>query len=210
MKSAPRPVYPNSLTLFIIAGCFILIALDRTGVTTWLRPLVLQLYQNLFFLSAFALLLGMVSVLTIHLRRILAGEREWTYSLALVASCSALFVAGILQPTGVASPTVAWFFDYVIAPGQATLYAVVFFFMLTAVYRYLQLTTPAGRWMTVGAVLVLLTQMPTTHTLWGATLGEGMNWLLETPVMATLRGALLGSVLAGIVVGVRFLLGRAL
>lgn len=197
------------LTLGITLFCFILIALDRSGAVPLLHGIVVTLYAWLLLLASFALLLGIVHLLVTHLRRIQHGQPDWTYSLILVIACSAVFVAGLLQPSGVNSPTVEWIFDALIAPGQATLYALLFFFMAAAAYQYLRVTHPAGRWMLAGALLVLVAQMPASANLLPKVYGDWVAWLLQVPVMATVRGAILGSTLALLFFGMRFLLGRS-
>lgn len=199
----------NFVTLTIVVSCFILIAFERSGVAPFLHGAVVMLYQWLLLLATFALLLGIANVLTVHLRRIQSGQADWTYSLLLVIACSAVLVAGLLQPAGVTSPTVEWIFDALLAPGQATLYALLFFFMAAAAYQYLRVIHPAGRWMLAGALVVLIAQMPATYNLAPSVLGAWVGWLLQVPVMATVRGALLGSALALLVFGLRFLLGRS-
>lgn len=197
------------LTLGITIFCFILIALDRSGIAPLLHRIVVTLYEWLLLFATFALLLGIVHLLITHLRRIQLGQPDWTYSLLLVIACSAVFVAGLLQPSGVTSPTVEWIFDALIAPGQATLYALLFFFMAAAAYQYLRLTRPVGRWMLAGALLVLVAQMPASANLLPRVYGEWVAWLVQVPVMATVRGAILGSTLALLFFGMRFLLGRS-
>ncbi|MBX3012866.1 MAG: hypothetical protein KF832_15230 [Caldilineaceae bacterium] len=197
------------LTTLIGLLCFMLIVLDRTGIVPQLRGLVLMLYEWLLLLASFAMLIGIAHVLLTHLRRILQGQMDWTYSLILVTACSAVLVAGLLQPSGVTSPTIEWIFDTLLAPGQATLYALLFFFLAAAAYQWLRLTQPAGRWMLAGALVVLITQMPASHALLPAAWSAWVGWLLQGPVMATVRGALLGSVLALLFFGMRFLLGRS-
>ncbi|MCE7985907.1 MAG: hypothetical protein DYG89_32415 [Caldilinea sp. CFX5] len=203
------PTRSNHLFVVIVALCFIVLALQRTGIAPGLGGVVAILYEWLILVSSFALLLGVAHLLLTHLRRIQLGQPEWTYSLLLVIACCAVFVAGLLQPAGVTSPTVEWIFTTLIAPGQAMLYALIFFFMAAAAYHYLRLTTPAGRWMLAGALVVLVAQMPATYNLLPPIYGQWVGWLLQVPVMATVRGALLGSTLALLFFGVRFLLGRS-
>lgn len=203
------PARSNYLFSVIVAFCFILIAVDRTSVAPGLHGLVATLYEWLLLLTSFALLLGIAHLLTTHLRRIQQGQPDWRYSLILVTACCAVFVAGLLQPAGVTSPTVEWLFTTLIAPGQAMLYALLFFFMAAAAYHYLRLTTPSGRWMLAGALVMLLGQMPATYHLLPAMYGAWVGWLLQVPVMAILRGAILGSTLSLLFLGVRLLLGRS-
>lgn len=197
------------ITVATVMGCFILIALDRAELVPAIHPLVLVLYRWFIILSAFGLLLGVGHLLQVHLRRVLQGEAEWGLSLLLVATALATLVAGLLQSSGVTSPLVEWIFDTFLAPGAATLYALVIFFMAAAAYRYLRITAPGGGWMLAGTLLMLLLQMPISTTLLPTMFGDNMAWLLQAPVMATFRGALLGSALALILIGIRYLLGRA-
>lgn len=203
------PARSHYLFVAIVALCFTVLALHRTGLAPGLGGVVALLYEWLIVVSSFALLLGVAHLLLTHLRRIQLGQPEWTYSLLLVIACCAVFVAGLLQPAGVTSPTVEWIFTTLIAPGQAMLYALIFFFMAAAAYHYLRLTTPAGRWMLAGALVMLVAQMPATYNLLPTIYGEWVEWLLQVPVMATVRGAILGSTLALLFFGVRFLLGRS-
>lgn len=196
------------LATTIILLCFILIALDRTGLLAALHPLVVTLYSWFVLLSAFGILLGLINVFYLHLQRVAGGQAEWGLSLLLIATGLATFVAGLLQPAGVTSPLVEWIFDALLAPGAATLYALVLFFMAAAAYRYLRLTAPGGAWMLAGTLTMLVIQMPASANLLPTFLGETVNWLLQAPVMATFRGALLGSALALLLIGVRYLLGR--
>jgi len=196
------------LATAIILLCFILIALDRTRLLPALHPLVVTLYSWFVLLSAFGILLGLINVFYHHIQRIASGQSEWGLSLLLVATGLATFVAGLLQAAGVTSPLVEWIFDALLAPGAATLYALVIFFMAAAAYRYLRLTTPGGGWILAGTLLMLVIQMPASNNILPSFVGDTMSWLLQMPVMATFRGALLGSALALLLVGARYLLGK--
>ena len=205
---ADRPSRPSNLVTLIVVCCIVLIGLDRTGQFAILRPLTTTLYNWALLLSAAALLLGVVHVFGLHMQRILFGRREWALSLALVVTLMVVFVAGIADPAGVASPVVEWIFDSVIAPIQATLFAILALFMAAAAYRFLRLGRRGGSWMLLGMLLVLVIQAPAIHELLPPTVGTSINWLLDYPAMAALRGAILGSALASLVVGIRFLVGK--
>jgi len=194
--------------LVIILICFIVIALDRTKLFTAIQPLATILYSWFILLSATGLLLGVINVFYIHLWRILSGQGEWGLSLALIATGLATLAAGLVQPAGVTGPLVEWIFDAFLAPGAATLYALIFFFMAAALYRYVRITAPGGVWMVAGAIIMLLIQMPASADFLPPSWVTAMAWLLQIPIMATLRGALLGSALAMLLVAVRFLLRR--
>jgi hypothetical protein len=203
---AHRLSLTSALSLFMVATCFVVILLERAGLAPLLRPLTTALYAWTVLLAAFALLLGVTNVAMVHLRRIYAGQREWVGSLALVVTMLSVLSAGLLDPRGATAPVVEWFFDALIAPAQATLFALLAFFTIAAAYRYLRIGLRGGAWMLAGALTVLLAQMPLLF--WPATSQAVINWLVTVPATATFRGVLLGGSLALLVIGIRFLLGR--
>jgi hypothetical protein len=103
---------------------------------------------------------------------------------------------------------VEWIFDAIIAPGQASLFALLAFFMAAAAYRYMRIGRPGGAWMLAGVLAIFLVQMPASAAMTPPAFGPVVDWLLVEPVTATVRGVLLGSSLGLLIVGLRFLLGR--
>ncbi|RIK40186.1 MAG: hypothetical protein DCC55_15825 [Chloroflexi bacterium] len=204
------PVHRFSLTgtlsLAFVAACFVIILLERTGVAPQLRPLTSALYSWTVLLAAFALLLGVANVALVHFRRIYTGQRDWVGSLALLVALFAILLTGLFDTRGMTAPAVDWFFDAIIAPGQATIFALLAFFMAAAAYRYLRIGRRGGAWMLAGALVIFVAQLPIFALPPAAQ--TVFNWLLSQPISATFRGVLLGSSLALIVIAVRFLLGR--
>lgn len=200
-----RPARPNYLFLTILVMTVLILGLDRMGLAL-LRAPATQLYRWAVVLSGFALLLGVANVSWVHLRRVMAGQTGWQHSLALLAALLVVFAAGMVSPTGVRSPVVEWLFDSVIAPGQAALFALLALFMAGAAYRYLRIGRPGAVWILAGVALVLMVQMLAAHAILPASLAALTGWIVDVPAMAALRGVLLGSSFALLVVAFRFLL----
>ncbi len=201
-----RSLRPNFLTAAIIFAGVAILGADRLVYLPPLRAVATQLYSWALLLAAFALILGVVNVAWIHFRQVLIGSDGWQHSLALVLILLFVLIAGLINEDGVRSPLVEWLFDSIIAPGQATLFALLAFFMAAAAYRFLRVGATGGAWMLAGALLVIVAQMPLTNALLPAPLTNLAAWLLQVPGMAALRGALLGSGFALLIVAVRFLL----
>jgi hypothetical protein len=197
---------PGILSLVLVTGCFVAILLERAGLAPQLRSLTTVLYSWTVLLAAFALVLGVANVVLVHLRRIYTGQQEWIGSLVLLVAFFAVFLTGLFDTRGAAAPAVEWFFDTIIAPGQATIFALLAFFTAAAAYRYLRIGRHGGAWMLAGALVIFVAQLPVVGLPPAAQ--AAFNWLLNHPVAATFRGILLGSSLALLLIGVRFLLGR--
>jgi hypothetical protein len=203
--NASRVIRTNYLSTGIVVAVTLLIVADRVGLWPGLRVATTQIYIWGVVLGAVALALGAANVGWIHTRRIIVGESNWLYSATLVAAMLAVLVGGLLNPAGVQSPLVDWIFQFIIVPGQATLFALLIFFMASAAFLYLRTTQPGGGWILLGALLMLTAQAPVASMWLPPSVANLASWALDVPGMATLRGALLGGSIAAIVVGVRFL-----
>lgn len=192
----------------VMAACFALILVDRTGLLPGLAPFSLALYEWAIILGGVAILLGVVNVLWTHLRRIQRGEADWWQSLALVVVLLAVLLAGIVNPAGDRSPLLEWVFDSVLAPGYAALFALIIFFLAAAVYHRVRIGRPGGGWVLAGLLLMMMAQTPAAQALLAPGWSSTIAWIANGPVTATVRGALLGVGLALIVVALRALLGR--
>lgn len=200
-----RSVSPNYLVIILLVVVSLTIVLDRIGVAPWLRPITDLLYGWGILLAAVGLLLGVLNVAWTHLRRIIVGENQWPYSMALVAALTAVLAGGLLSPLGAESPLSEWLFASIIAPGQATLFALLAFFMVGAAFRYLRAGRHGGGWMLAGALLMLTAQAPAAGVWMPAEFTQLTAWALEVPAMAALRGALMGSSIALALVAIRYM-----
>jgi hypothetical protein len=208
MSSLQRSGANILLALLMIAGVALLVV-DRIGIAPGLGAVLGTGYQWLMLLAGVALLIGAANVVALHLWRIGGGQRDWVLSLVLVAVLVAVFVAGVISPAGANGPLLAWVFDSLVAPSQAALFSLLVFFMAAAAFRYLRINRPGGAWMLAGAVIVLLAQWPLLAQWLPPAYSQIMFWLLDAPVMAALRGVLLGSGIALLIVGLRLLVGKA-
>ena len=201
-----RALRPNFFVLFILSGVLLLLGIDRFVEIAPLRAIAVIIYEWGVLLSAFALLLGAANVALVHIRHIVAGDAGWPQSLLLVTALVIVLAMGLLSTIGVRSPLVEFIFDAVIAPGQATLFALLAFFMAAAAYRYLRIGRPGGLWLLIGVLLTFAVQMPIANAVLPTAIANLVNWVVDVPAMSALRGALLGSSFALVIVAVRFLL----
>lgn len=202
---APRSGWTNRFGLSILVLSAALVLIDRLGPWPQTRPLANTLYSWVLLLGAFTLLLGVANVAWVHLRRVLQGQEEWVLSSVLLVTLAGVLVVGVLSPGGTTSVLMEWVFDSVIFPAQATLFALTAFFVLGAAYRFLRLTQPGSLWILAGTLITLLVQTPLSRASLPPLFTSFADWLLVWPVMAALRGALLGLGLAAILTGLRLL-----
>jgi hypothetical protein len=159
--------------------------------------------ESAVIVVAFALLLGLLNVLVVHLRRISRREEGWFYSIALIAMAVVVMIAGI---SSAETSAVTWIFDHIQFPLQAATFSLLAFFVATAAYRGLRIRSLEAVAFVVAAVVVLIGQVPV-----GRHLGEFVpalkDWILNVPATAGVRGIIIGVALGTIATGVRVLMG---
>ena len=186
--------------ILLLLGLFTRIELFDTIAT--------RLIDTAVIIAAFALFLGVINVLRVHARKIQHGQPGRIYSVVLIIAMLTVLAIGLLslpgQASGPSQPIIQWIFANIQAPIQASLSALLVFFVITAAYRLLLVRNLESGVMLVVVILVLLGQM-TLGLL--PVLPELKEWILDVPAMAGVRGILLGVALGAVLTGIRLLLG---
>ncbi len=157
-------------------------------------------------LVAFALILGLVNLLRVHLSRIVRrSEPGMGFSLVVVVTATIVFVIGILF--GLANGPMTWIFDNVYLPLESAFFALTAFFLATAAYRALRARNWETLLMLIAALIVFVGQMPFVNAMTGDLTADLKNWLLSVPSEAGVRGILIGVGLGTIATGLRLIVG---
>lgn len=174
----------------------------------WLDDVASYLIDTAIIVAAFALFLGLLNIVRVHSRRIRTRQSGSGYSLVLLVAMFLVLVVGLPpvpnQASGPSQPIVHWIFENIQLPIQASLSALLVFFILAAAYRVLVIRNPESAVMLVVALLVLAGQVTAGLV---PVLPDLKNWILDVPVMAGVRGILLGVALGALLTGIRLLLG---
>jgi hypothetical protein len=160
------------------------------------------LVEGAVVLGGFALLLGVINLLTVHGARAKNRERDWGLSLVLLITVLVVLLLGVAGP---ASEPVSWTYNHVLLPLQATLFALLAFFVATAAYRAYRVKSWESLLMVGAGVIVLLGQVPLGRMIWEE-LPLLKDWLMAVPAMAGARGILIGVALGSVIAGLRLLL----
>jgi hypothetical protein len=152
-------------------------------------------------LTAFAVLLGLINLVSVHLSRIVRRKEPGLgYSIVVLLTAVTVFLVGLWF--GLPSSQMSWVFDNLYVPLQGSFFALVAFFLATAAYRSLRARSFETTLMLVVALFVFLGQTPLVNTL-----SQAKDWLLSVPSTAGARGILLGVALGTIATGLRLITG---
>ena len=99
-----------------------------------------------------------------------------------------------------------WFYDHVFFPCNATMFALLAFFIASAAFRAFRARNTEAALLLGAAIIVLLGRAPIGRLI-SDRLPEITNWIIDVPNNAGRRAILIGAALGAIVTGLRVLLG---
>ena len=182
----------------ISVGLFVL--LDFFVQNAFIGTLKFVFVRWAIIVASFAMILGFLNVLTVHLNKILRFKQGWFYSIFLILTMMVVLILGLIEgPQGSLTSRI---FQYILFPLQATIFSLLAFFVASAAYRAFRVRNWESALLVIFGVIVLLGQVP----LWGA-LTSSKEWILGVLSMAGSRGILLGAALGTVATGLRVLLG---
>ena len=156
--------------------------------------------------SAFALVLGVGSMVMYHTEKLRRRRTGWPYSIvALVAAAVSTFIglAWGVKPTG---PLQSYIFTPLLVPLNASMFAILAFYMASAAYRAFRARTKESALLLIAAFIVMLGMVPIGHTIWHK-LPDIAEWILSVPNMAAKRAITFGVALGGIATALKVILG---
>ena len=193
---------------------------------TGMRP---RLDQWLIIVYGFALLLGIVNVIQNGSRKIARREEGWPYSAVLMTG---LFLTGGLGiwgavsgqgittlPDGSGTPF-KWIADHFFLPLQATIFALLAFFMASAAFRAFRARNTEATILLAAGIVVMAGRVPLleflsspfpplqpTAAVASQGLGKLTEWIMSTPNGAAQSGIIIGAALGAASMAIRVILG---
>jgi len=182
--------------------------------------------------AGFTMLLGLDSLTRYHLVRIRDKMSGWGFSIVLLFGLFLTLGLGFYtwakyqSPFTLGSPFM-YLYTYVIIPLQATMFALLAFFIASAAYRAFRARTSEATLLLIAAVLIMLGRVPLGGWLEKQVIDlldfiPGVHltalkslsifalindWIMDIPQTAAKRGIYIGIVLGGIAMSIRIILG---
>jgi hypothetical protein len=170
-----------------------------------------QLTQWATIAGYFAIIVGTIDIIRYHLRPLRLKETgQWQYSALLLVILAISLVVGIsgeLSGAGVNYPLFAWLYNAIFLPSNATVYAILVFYIASASYRAFRIKNAQAALLVLIGFVIMLSNVGVGYVLWPGFVPVG-NWINTYPVAAAFRPIIIGSGLGVIMTGLRALLGR--
>lgn len=184
--------------IVIVVGLVLLI--DFVIINPTLADAADGLLRLIVLLAAAAAIAGATFLVVRHGRNLLEGAPNRLESGVLLVGIAAMLAAGFYPGSqGAADPAVRWLVSGLLGPLVASLFAMLFVFLLVAARRGMQLRSRQMRVMLAAAAVVIVLLLPI-----GGVAGDWLSgvaaWSQSVPIGGVFRGLLIG---VGVVVAVQ-------
>jgi hypothetical protein len=197
----------RSILTSVVLVTGLLILLDLMIVNPSVHGAAGAVNELLVLLAAAAAVGGGATLVAHHARNLAAGDGDSMASIVLLLGMAAILVAG-LRPgsSGSSDPVVLWLVAALLAPIAASVFALLFIFLLTAFRRGFALRVRETSLMAGAAAVVIVLLLPLGGQA-GDVLAAGAGWVRDVPLAGVFRGLLIGIGILVAVSAARSLMG---
>jgi hypothetical protein len=167
-------------------------------------------------LSAFAIILGLVSLMRVHHDKIKRKRENWQYSYTLIIGFVVSGIIGLLGgvegelflPTRIAGFQfdIQTLYLNIIVPLGSTMFALLAFFMASAAYRAFRARSVESSLLLGAAFVIMIGVLPLADRI-STHLPSFAQWIMDIPNVAAKRGITFGIALGGIATSLKIILG---
>jgi membrane-associated phospholipid phosphatase len=162
---------------------------------------------------AFAYVLGLANIVRVNYHVIQKKGRDWPYKIILVLSLFFMITIGVvfdilgIRSGGIAEGSIFnWVYYNAQYPLQATMFALLAFFIASAAFRAFRIRTFQASLLAVTAILVMIGRVPVGEKLWGS-FPDLTEWIMNVPQLAGKRAIMIGAALGAISTALKVLTG---
>jgi hypothetical protein len=182
------------------------------------------LQQCAVIVVAFGYVLGGANVFRVNLDVVFRRQRDWPYKIVLVVGLVATLVFGLFvdrsrfQEPGTIS---LWIYDHLYVPMNATMFALLAFFIASAAFRAFRIRTLEAGLLAAAALIVMIGRVPAGDAISRALFDHPglpdavrtlrisvlQQWIMDVPQNAAKRAILIGAAMGVMATGLRVMLG---
>jgi len=170
---------------------------------------VLSIFETIrqwaIIVIAFAYVLGLSNIVRVNFHVIQKQGRDWLYKMVLLLCLFFMIVVGVLG--GIEEGTIfGWVYYNAQYPLQATMFALLAFFIASAAFRAFRIRTFQASLLAITAILVMIGRVPVGESLWRG-FPDFIEWIMNVPQLAGKRAIMIGAALGAISTALKVLTG---
>ena len=168
--------------------------------------------------AGFAFLLGLISLLMTHWKKIAKPEDGWGYSIFVFIGFLGVVIPGIIsggkQTDDGVQTALGWAFNYLYNPLAATMFAVLAFYIVSTAFRSFRIKSAQAFVLFIAAFVLILGNVPLGQMIWDGLLGwtklgigDIIQWIMQVPSVAAKRGIMIGITIGAVVTSLKIIFG---
>jgi hypothetical protein len=157
-------------------------------------------------IGVFALALGIWSFTKVSYDKISRRSENWPYAVVALIGLFGMIFSGFGFFGGMESYMYKHLFQFIVVPIQATMFALLAFFITSAAYRAFRARSALATVLLATALIVMLRFNPFLGPL-GDPIGAAASWILNVPNMAAKRAIVIGIGLGMVATALKVILG---
>lgn len=170
-----------------------------------LQPVAQVVNQWAIICIAFAYVLGVANIIRVNYQVIKRKGKDWFYKIVLVAGLFIMLYFGISG--GVKEGTTFnWIFMNAMYPMQATMFALLAFYIASASFRAFRIRSFEAALLGITALIVMIGRVPIGELIW-KDFPPFVEWIMNVPQLAAKRAIMIGAALGAISTGLKVLIG---
>ena len=165
-------------------------------------------------IGIFTLVVGIGSLVNLHYDRVSKQKENWPYSIVTLTALLFMTVIGLFSPDALQNTKGLFMkmYFYVLSPVQATMFALLAFFIASAAYRAFRAKTLLATLLLLSAAVVMLGRVPIGDMLtsWlpeGLRFSDIAKYILDYPNTAAKRAIYIGVGLGIAATALKIILG---
>jgi hypothetical protein len=198
----------RDIPLLILAVSGIIVLADNFIAVDALKIASDSLQKWAVIIVGFATGVGVINLARLHLRHVIRQTKErnqWIFSAVLLIIMFVVLLAGLFG--GTENPIYRFGFDGIYTPTNATIYALLAFWIVSAAYRAMRARSIEAFLLLVVAFIIMMKDTPLFLTRLPV-IGDIANWINNVLMIGGNRGLIITGALGLIILGIRTLTGR--
>lgn len=164
-----------------------------------------SLQEWYMIVASFAIFLGAVNLLHVHVRKIRIKARNWKYSPVTIAGFSAMIITGLFFGIEQGKPF-DYLFTQMMIPMGATMFSLLAFFVASAAFRAFRASNWRATLLLVSAFVVMLGRVPIGAMIWEK-IPMISEWIMQVPNTAGQRAVMIGAAMGMVATSLRMIFG---
>lgn len=164
-----------------------------------------SLQEWYMIVASFAIFLGAMNLMNIHIHKIRFKAKNWKYSPVTIIGFLAMILTGIFLGIEPGRPF-DFMFQSMMVPMGATMFSLLAFFVASAAFRAFRASNWRATLLLLSAFIVMLGRVPIGAMIWNK-IPLISEWIMQVPNLAGQRAVMIGAAMGMVATSLRMIFG---